>query len=130
MTTIFQMERLMKDSLHMANPKLQACYFPWNSLTDIKGASFSTYPGYIQSNFQQHVDAAKYMANPPKDYQGKDVLPLYADHITLKTVSQGAATELRAAFDPTIAAQSGSFLLDSRIANEAAREYALDKQQA
>ncbi|KAI5478133.1 NAD(P)-binding protein [Pseudohyphozyma bogoriensis] len=48
----------------------------------------------------------------------------------LKSLGQGAATHIVAAFDPSIADQSGSYLFDCAVHNERAKGYALDKAEA
>ncbi|ORX89634.1 hypothetical protein K493DRAFT_66822 [Basidiobolus meristosporus CBS 931.73] len=50
--------------------------------------------------------------------------------LTWKTIPQGAATHIVAAFDPSIVNQSGSYLEDAKVSNETARPYALDDSNA
>ncbi|KAL8293625.1 hypothetical protein RQP46_000326 [Phenoliferia psychrophenolica] len=47
-----------------------------------------------------------------------------------KTIQEGASTQIVAAFDPTITAESGSYLDNAQLANAATKPYALDKQNA
>ncbi|KAL8292098.1 hypothetical protein RQP46_001564 [Phenoliferia psychrophenolica] len=48
------------------------------------------------------------------------------DPAELKTIAQGAATTIFAAFEPSISSEVGSYLVDCRVANGDANEYALD----
>jgi NAD(P)-dependent dehydrogenase (short-subunit alcohol dehydrogenase family) len=72
------------------------------------------HPGAIGTNLQRHQSFDAMMANPPRDYRDR---PLVEDiqKIFWKSLSQGASTTLVAAFDPSKAAYSGSYLEDCQL---------------
>ncbi|KAK9760912.1 hypothetical protein K7432_014601 [Basidiobolus ranarum] len=85
--------------------------------------AFSVHPGTIRTNLSKHIDfetEIKTMVDP----EGK---PL---NILWKTIPQGTATYIVAAFDPSIRDQSGSYLEDNRVNNANVKEYALDETNA
>jgi len=47
-----------------------------------------------------------------------------------KTLPEGAATHIVAAFDPSIVDKNGSYLADCQVANDQAKPFALDKGNA
>lgn len=91
--------------------------------------SFSLHPGGIMTNLASHLDFQEEMASGFIDYNGE---PLFdpSQPVEFKTVPEGTATHIVAAFDPEIASQTGSYLYDCQVANDKARPYALDDEQA
>ncbi|KAM0752219.1 short-chain dehydrogenase [Meredithblackwellia eburnea MCA 4105] len=86
--------------------------------------SFSLHPGVIKTNLGRDLTLQDYIMLGAKDEQGNDIPGVY------KTYQEGVATQVIAAFDPTIAAKSGSLLWDCKVDNEKATPYALDKENA
>jgi len=92
--------------------------------------SFSLHPGIISTNLGRHiaeedvndlVSLDKKLGNFEGDREG----------FTFITPSQGTATYVFAAFDPTIAEHNGAYLVESRLAKpEEIRNKATDKEQA
>lgn len=60
------------------------------------------------------------------DANGKPLKSL----MELKSLQQGAATHIVAAFDPSIVPDNGGYLRDCQISNHAAAPYALDPENA
>jgi NAD(P)-dependent dehydrogenase (short-subunit alcohol dehydrogenase family) len=90
--------------------------------------AFSLHPGAIFTNLQRHVvDHDAEFNDPVKDYDGNLI---DVNSMTWKSIPQGTATHLVAAFDPNITSDSGAFLDDCQIANDRAKSYAKDATQA
>ncbi|ORX88406.1 NAD(P)-binding protein [Basidiobolus meristosporus CBS 931.73] len=94
-------------------------------------AAFSLHPGVIETNLANHLNMEEEIHG---DTLGADGTPVFtaasAKLMTRKTIPQGTSTHIVAAFDPAIQEQSGSYLQDAHIDNEAARPYALDDENA
>jgi NAD(P)-dependent dehydrogenase (short-subunit alcohol dehydrogenase family) len=88
--------------------------------------SFSLHPGGIQTNLARDMTAAD-AVEPVLDYYGKVI---DVTDFTPKTIPQGTSTHVVAAFDPSIASESGSYLVDCKIAMDHANAYAVDDAQA
>ncbi|KAG6829140.1 hypothetical protein H0H87_012509 [Tephrocybe sp. NHM501043] len=92
---------------------------------DTKLKVFSLHPGGASTSLHQHMTKEDY--EKFSDYYNADGT---AKGDWVRTVPQVTATHIVAAFDPSIADQSGSYLVDLKIANEQAAPYALDKENA
>ncbi|KAK9761355.1 hypothetical protein K7432_013809 [Basidiobolus ranarum] len=93
--------------------------------------AFSLHPGAIVTNLQDHLNMAEECSSGLLDAEGQPFFTEQMQHWNEpKTLAQGTATHIAAAFDPSIRDQSGSYLLDARINNAAARTYALDNYNA
>ncbi|KAF7336959.1 Short-chain dehydrogenase/reductase family protein [Mycena venus] len=90
-----------------------------------KGAinAYSLHPGIIFTNINQKEEAIPAMQ--AFDILGRDGLP-NEEKFQWKTIPQGAATTVAAAFDPRISDKPGSYLDDSKIANEAVASHSSD----
>ncbi|KAG2175318.1 hypothetical protein INT44_007806 [Umbelopsis vinacea] len=88
--------------------------------------ALSLHPGGIQTNLGRDMTAADAL-EPVTDYQG-NVIDI--TDFTPKTIPQGTSTHIVAAFDPSIASQSGSYLVDCQLAMDHAKPYAIDDTQA
>ncbi|KAK9767814.1 hypothetical protein K7432_002096 [Basidiobolus ranarum] len=88
--------------------------------------AFSLHPGSILTNLQQGVDIFS-PDDPMVDYQGN---PLTQEDHQQKTVGQGAATHIVAAFDPSIKSHPGSYLQDCQIDDDAVAFYAKSDDDA
>ncbi|KAK9760946.1 hypothetical protein K7432_014535 [Basidiobolus ranarum] len=88
--------------------------------------AFSLHPGVIRTNLERHVDVN---VDPPAvlDTDGKTQK---VEDFKWKTIPQGSATHIVAAFDPSIKDQSGSYLADAQLNNAGALPYALDDANA
>jgi NAD(P)-dependent dehydrogenase (short-subunit alcohol dehydrogenase family) len=86
--------------------------------------AFSLHPGVILTNLARDVDVSDF--SEVKDYEG-NVLEFKPE---FKSVGAGTATHIVAAFDPTIASESGSYLADCQIAMDQAKPYAKDDTEA
>ncbi|KAJ7437490.1 hypothetical protein B0H11DRAFT_2107361 [Mycena galericulata] len=94
-----------------------------------KGAihAYSLHPGVIFTNLNQNKEAV-----PELQALGilmPDGLP-NTEKFEWKTIPQGAATTVAAAFDPSISDKSGSYLVDSAVANEAIAPHSSDPANA
>ncbi|KAK6980905.1 short-chain dehydrogenase/reductase family protein [Favolaschia claudopus] len=90
-------------------------------------SAFSIHPGFIFSNFVQKDGAV-----PELQASGiltADGLP-NTEKYAWKTIEQGAATSVAAAFDPSISDKSGSYLVDGKISNESIAPHAADPETA
>ncbi|KAK9763402.1 hypothetical protein K7432_009946 [Basidiobolus ranarum] len=85
--------------------------------------AFSVHPGTIRTNLGKDIDIETEI-NAMVDSEGKP------RNIQLKTIPQGTATYIVAAFDPSIRDQNGSYLENNRVNNAAVKEYALDEVNA
>ncbi|OCK92573.1 short-chain dehydrogenase [Cenococcum geophilum 1.58] len=94
-----------------------------------KGAvAFSLHPGAIWTNLGRHIPTGAWKARGVLDENGN--VRNTADW-TFKTLSQGASTTVVAAFDPTIAENSGAYLVDCQIDHgDVTMPYAVDKDNA
>ncbi|KAI8576443.1 hypothetical protein K450DRAFT_256774 [Umbelopsis ramanniana AG] len=88
-------------------------------------AAFSLHPGVIKK--PACAITPEDSAGPVKDHHG-DVVDFSG--VAFKTLSQGTSTLLVAAFDPTIASESGSYLVDCQIAMDQVNPWATDDTQA
>ncbi|ORX64168.1 NAD(P)-binding protein [Basidiobolus meristosporus CBS 931.73] len=93
--------------------------------------AFSLHPGVISTNLANHLNLADEFKENFLDADGQPWMSEEAlKSLTWKTIPQGAATHIVAAFDPSIVNQSGSYLEDAKVSNETARPYALDDSNA
>ncbi|KAF7299494.1 Short-chain dehydrogenase/reductase family protein [Mycena indigotica] len=89
--------------------------------------AFSLHPGIIDTNFNQKDDAIPVLQSLKLlDANGK---PNTVD-FKWKTIPQGAATTVAAAFDPRITADSGAYLDDSKIATQTVSPHSTDPANA
>jgi NAD(P)-dependent dehydrogenase (short-subunit alcohol dehydrogenase family) len=86
----------------------------------------SLHPGEIKTNLARDVKPGD-VTGPVKDHEG-NVLDFSG--MVYKTIAQGTSTHLVAAFDPTIASESGSYLMNCQIAMDQAKPWATDDTQA
>jgi len=87
--------------------------------------AFVLNPGGAATSLHQHMTKEDY--EKFSDYYNPDGTP---KGNWLKTVEECTATHIVAAFDPSIADQSGSYLVECQIANEQAAPYSRDKENA
>ncbi|KAG6909893.1 putative secondary metabolism biosynthetic enzyme [Tephrocybe rancida] len=92
---------------------------------DTKLKVFSLHPGGAATSLHQHMTKEDY--EKFADYYNPDGTPK-GDWV--RTIAQVTATHIVAGFDPSIADQSGSYLVDCKVANEQAAPYATDKGNA
>jgi NAD(P)-dependent dehydrogenase (short-subunit alcohol dehydrogenase family) len=88
--------------------------------------AFSLHPGAIGTNLMRDVKSDEF-TEPLKDYDGNVV---DWSNVDWKSIPQGTATHVVAAFDPNIASESGSYLDDCQIAMDNIKPYAKDDTQA
>ncbi|KAK9722209.1 hypothetical protein K7432_002841 [Basidiobolus ranarum] len=104
------------------------------SLTSQGLTAFSLHPGTITTNLWRHVDFSEIADEDAMlDYQGQNIITeFFLKHYPTeaKTLSQGSATTLAAAFDPTIKDKSGLFLNNANVDIEGVKPYALDDEEA
>lgn len=89
---------------------------------DIEATAFSLHPGIIVTNLANSISMEEKIATGMYKADGSP-----GDKYAWKSIPQGAATTMVAAFDPTIAPQSGSYLSDCIVDNSAAAPHALDE---
>jgi NAD(P)-dependent dehydrogenase (short-subunit alcohol dehydrogenase family) len=91
-------------------------------------SSFVLHPGVIHTNLGRHLgDLSAFTTE--KNYWGEPVIsPEEIAKIEFKTVSQGAATTVTAAFNDDL--PSGSYLSDCQDVTKILRDYATDKANA
>ncbi|KAJ7152607.1 hypothetical protein C8R43DRAFT_1003067 [Mycena crocata] len=94
-----------------------------------KGAinAYSIHPGFIFTNITQKEEAV-----PELQAMGilnSDGLP-NTEKFEWKTIPQGAATTVAAAFDPRITDKPGSYLVDANVANESIAPHSSDPVNA
>ncbi|KAM0749143.1 short-chain dehydrogenase [Meredithblackwellia eburnea MCA 4105] len=89
--------------------------------------SFSLHPGAIWTNLARHMTKEDKVRMGFIDEDGN--VPKDSKYVW-KNLQAGASTQVTAAFDPEIAGQSGSYLVDTHVANEIAQPYALNKESA
>ncbi|KAJ7505982.1 hypothetical protein B0H11DRAFT_2331589, partial [Mycena galericulata] len=88
---------------------------------------YSLHPGFVFTNLTQKDEAV-----PEMQALGilmPDGLP-NTEKFEWKTIPQGAATTVAAAFDPSISDKSGSYLTDSAVANELIAPHSSDPATA
>ncbi|ORY60394.1 oxidoreductase [Leucosporidium creatinivorum] len=90
----------------------------------IGATSFSLHPGVIYTNLARLMSEEEKRAMGINTETGETQSTVFE----WKTLPQGAATHIVAAFDPNIAEQSGSYLDDCQLANQNAESYALDEE--
>ncbi|KAL2043696.1 hypothetical protein ABVK25_012524 [Lepraria finkii] len=90
--------------------------------------SYSLYPGRVPTNIANSIPMKEKQAAGWFDADGK--LKLDDASVGWKTVEEGSATTVAAAFDPDIKGSNGSYLVHCNIAPEEAAEYALDEGAA
>ncbi|KAJ7687753.1 hypothetical protein B0H17DRAFT_1069618 [Mycena rosella] len=88
--------------------------------------SYSLHPGLIYTNIMQHEQAIAGL----KEYSflGPDGRP--NDELEFKTMQQGAATTVAAAFDPRLDDKPGAYLTDSTEANDLVAPHSSDPAKA
>ncbi|KAF7299507.1 Short-chain dehydrogenase/reductase family protein [Mycena indigotica] len=84
---------------------------------------YSLHPGIILTNITQREDSVAAMQ--AMEIFGADGKPNTRD-IPWKTIPQGAATTIAAAFDPRIVVTPGAYLVDSVVANDKVATHCLD----
>jgi NAD(P)-dependent dehydrogenase (short-subunit alcohol dehydrogenase family) len=89
-------------------------------------AAFSLHPGVIHTNLSRNVKREEF-SEPILDTDG---IPVKFSSEYHKTIPEGTATHMVAAFDPNIAAESGSYLADCQLAMDRAKPYAKDDTEA
>lgn len=82
-----------------------------NSLRESGVTAFSVHPGLVLTNLSSHIPIQVFKDKGFVDDGGKLLVPS-------KTHSQGAATTLLAALDPTIATKNGAYLADCSVDHE------------
>lgn len=111
------------------------------------GAVYDKWPAYAQSksaNILYTIELAErvrergigvfavhpgsILTNLGRDLPESEVAALKTQHVELKTLDQGAATHLVAAFDPKMAGESGEYLEDGKVG--LAAEWARDREGA
>ena len=90
--------------------------------TDIGATAFSLHPGIIPTKLADSISLEEKIRTGMFNADGS-----LGDLYTWKTIPQGAATTIVAAFDPAILASSGSYLSDCIVDNAAAAPHALDE---
>ena len=82
------------------------------------------------TNLMKHIDQSKLLETIRHilDHEGQPAFP--PPMVPLKNISEGTATHIVAAFDPSIKSQGGSYLTDCKITNDIAKPYALDNEAA
>ncbi|KDQ11788.1 hypothetical protein BOTBODRAFT_35036 [Botryobasidium botryosum FD-172 SS1] len=91
--------------------------------------SFSLDPGGARTGLQDRSpQVAKDLLN--MGIFNEKAETVNTEHVTWKSVPQGTATHIVAAFDPSIVSQSGSYLADGKIANAALAPHATDAEDA
>ncbi|KAF7360132.1 Short-chain dehydrogenase/reductase family protein [Mycena venus] len=94
---------------------------------ELSKRSKGLHPGIIFTNINQKEEAIPGMQ--ALGILGPDGLP-NEEKFQWKTIPQGAATTVAAAFDPRISDKPGSYLDDSKIANEAVVSHSSDPANA
>jgi len=93
--------------------------------------SFSLHPGSIATPLSRHMsgdDMVAFQKRFPFAFN-EDGTPNWESGFW-KTLPEGAATHIVAAFDPSIVDKNGSYLADCQVANDQAKPFALDKGNA
>ncbi|KAL8292400.1 hypothetical protein RQP46_001012 [Phenoliferia psychrophenolica] len=89
--------------------------------------AFSLHPGLITTNLSRSIT---FEERVKMGFIKPDGTPIDNPAMKRKSIGQGAATTIVAAFDPSIAASSVAYLTDCAIHNDQAQPYALDKENA
>ncbi|KAJ7472932.1 hypothetical protein B0H11DRAFT_1344894 [Mycena galericulata] len=89
--------------------------------------AYSLHPGIIYTNINQSEESIPVMQ--ALGILGSDGLP-NKEKFQWKTIPEGAATTVAAAFDPRISNQSGAYLNDSKVANELVAPHTSDPANA
>ncbi|KAI5477002.1 short-chain dehydrogenase [Pseudohyphozyma bogoriensis] len=101
---------------------------------DIEATSFSLHPGIVNTNLGRHLTPfmlIKAVGALIGIISTKIIKwDVGKSPMGLKSMGQGAATHIVAAFDPSIAGESGAYLSDCTLRNSDAAPYALDKREA
>ncbi|KJA19690.1 hypothetical protein HYPSUDRAFT_44061 [Hypholoma sublateritium FD-334 SS-4] len=87
--------------------------------------AFSLHPGGAATSLNQHMTKEDY--EKFSDFFNSDGTPK-GDWV--RSVAEGTATQIVAAFDPSIVGSNGSYLVDAKLAPEQAAPYATDKDNA
>ncbi|KAI9281360.1 short-chain dehydrogenase [Umbelopsis sp. AD052] len=88
--------------------------------------AFSLHPGVIRTNLSRNVKREEF-SEPMKDTDG---IPIDFSSEYHKTIPEGTATHIVAAFDPNIASQTASYLADCQLAMDRVKPYAKDDAEA
>ncbi|KAJ7444470.1 hypothetical protein FB451DRAFT_1294164 [Mycena latifolia] len=92
---------------------------------------YAVHPGVIYTNFNQHPEAISAAASDKTlgvlDENGK---PATSEHFKWKTIPEGAATSIAAAFDPSLNDKSGAYLSDSKDATATVAPHSSDPANA
>jgi NAD(P)-dependent dehydrogenase (short-subunit alcohol dehydrogenase family) len=88
--------------------------------------AFSLHPGVIRTNLSRNVKREEF-SEPMKDYDGISIDFSSEYH---KTIPEGTATHIVAAFDQNIASETGSYLADCQLAMDRVKAYAKDDTEA
>ncbi|KAJ7624836.1 NAD-P-binding protein [Roridomyces roridus] len=97
--------------------------------TEGRIVGYSVDPGVISTNINQKEENRVYFQEAGiVDEHGKPNLELGL--FTWKTMGQGAATTVRAAFDPSLLAQPGAYLADCQVANEQVAPHSSNPENA
>lgn len=90
--------------------------------------AFSVHPGAIRTNLLRDMQDLDDLTHQHlTTYDGEE---FWAEQIKWKTIPQGSATYLVAAFDPSIKNANGSFLQDCHLDNDLVKPYAFDDENA
>jgi len=88
--------------------------------------AYSLHPGIILTNINEKDNHDELKALGMLDADGKPSNETYQ----WKSIPQGAATTVTAAFDPSLDTQSGAYLDDSKVANEGVAPHSSDPANA
>ncbi|KAJ7123997.1 hypothetical protein C8R43DRAFT_958897 [Mycena crocata] len=89
--------------------------------------AYSLHPGVIFTNLHLNEDSlAEKIEYGLLDEQGQPIDKLYE----WKTIPEGAATTIAAAFDPSLDDKPGAYLDDSKVANESVAAHSSDPENA
>jgi NAD(P)-dependent dehydrogenase (short-subunit alcohol dehydrogenase family) len=88
--------------------------------------AFSLHPGRIRTNLGRELKPEDFAVSL-RDYEGNVYDTTNTEY---KTISAGTSTHIVAAFDPSIASESGSYLVSCQLAMDEAKAYAIDEAQA
>ncbi|KAJ7148494.1 NAD-P-binding protein [Mycena crocata] len=89
--------------------------------------AYAVHPGVIFTNLTQHPDAVpqlKAIGLVDENGQPSSV------NVTWKTIPEGAATTIAAAFDPSLNDKSGAYLSDSKVAKDTVAPHSSDPKRA
>lgn len=89
--------------------------------------AFSLHPGGIKTNLQKHIDLDAVYKQRLKQLEHDPIKKAeFLEKNPRKTLAEGTSTHIVAAFDPDIAEQSGSYLVNAHVENKSASPDALD----